>query len=121
MCAFVAMTALAVLVVFAWLTPGIAYSGPSIASNLRSIQLAKEVWLANGGTNEWPTAADLFSRGEKGTVSLNERMRHTPYGEIYFINRTGAPPLAYIPKATRQYRGGEVLVLTGSGLEVIHQ
>lgn len=122
--ASVAVVALVALVVLAWLTRGTAHSGPSIAGNLRSIQLAKEIWLAEGGTNEWPTAADLFSLhvdDKTGGVNLNEIMRQTPYGEIYFINRTGAPPFAYIPKAARRYRGGEVLVMTSNGLAVIRQ
>src|SRR4051812_36569196 len=73
-----------------------AHSGPGLSGNLRSIQLAKEQWEADGHTHEWPTAEDLFPDSTRG-ISLNEMFlgRH---GELYFINRTGAPPFAYLPK-----------------------
>jgi len=38
--------------------------------------------------------------------SFNDTFRRR-YGELYFINRAGAPPFAYIPKASGPYRGGE--------------
>lgn len=95
-----------------------AYSGPGIPGNLRSIEIAKQQWLEDGGTNAWPTAEDLFpsSAGE----SLQDILRPR-YGEIYFINQTGAPPFAYIPKATGRYRGGEILVLKSNGVEALPQ
>jgi hypothetical protein len=95
---------------------GKAYSGPSVFGNLQSLQLMKEQWQANGHTNEWPSGEDLFADGTRGR-SINERFRRR-YGELYFINRTGAPPFAYIPKANGRYRGGELLIFTSNGIAV---
>ena len=95
-----------------------AYSGPSVFSNLSFIQTAKDRWEVAGHTNEWPTAQDLDLSVDGRSV--NKAFRHR-WGELYFINRTGAPPFVYIPKPAGSYRGGEILVLTPKGLSIQHQ
>jgi hypothetical protein len=117
---FIAALALGALLIFLpifWKVR--ARSGPGIGGNLQSLQLAKDVWLADGHTNEWPSGEDLFPYWSHAK-SLNETFSRW-HGELYFINRTGAPPFAYIPKASGSFRGGEVLVLTPSGLLTRHQ
>ena len=96
-----------------------AYSGPGIYGNLRYIQLAKEQWMADGHTNEWPTSKDLFPSSSP-RKAFKDVMR-PKYGEVYFINRINAPPFAYIPKAGGQYKGGEMLILESNGLAVVRQ
>ncbi len=112
------VAALAAIVVLPALKRAKAYSGPGIFGNLRSIHMAKDAWLAAGNTNEWPTAADLF--GASDGRALNQIMR-PKYGELYFINRTGAPPFAYVPKGAGQYRDGEIRILASNGIVVIQQ
>ena len=117
--AIVGIIALIILAVLYLMPSGvIAYSGPSIAGNLRRIQSAKDALPALGNTNEWPTADDLF--GSSSGRRINEIMRH-PCGEIYFINRTGAAPFAYVPKARRGFGGGEILVLRSNRVVVVRQ
>jgi hypothetical protein len=112
------LAALGVMVVLPAFRSAGAYSGPGISGNLRRIQIAKDEWLAAGNTNEWPTASDLF-RATPGKT-INEIMRPR-FGEIYFINRTGAPPFAYLPKTAGGYREGEIMVLSSNGTVVVHQ
>jgi len=114
MIAFVVVAATVAMFVLRGLAKARVYSGPGIYGNLRSIQLAKDQWLADGHTNEWPTAADLFP-GSPRRITLSETLRPV-HGEIYFINHTGAPPFAFILKPSGRYRGGEVLILTTNGL-----
>jgi hypothetical protein len=96
-----------------------SYSGPGIYGNLRQIQLAKEQWIAAGNTNEWPSAEDLFpGSSSRGTL---QKMLLSKYGELYFINSTGAPPFAYFPEAIRDFRAGEILVLASNGLMKVRQ
>src|SRR3954469_730130 len=94
-----------------------AYSGPGVSGNLRSLELAKKEWEADGHTNEWPTAEDLFP-GARGR-SLNEIL-HSRSGELYFINRTGAPPFAYLPKAPGRDEE-RILIMTSNGIVLRHQ
>jgi len=96
-----------------------AYSGPGVYGNLRNLQLAKDQWLADGNTNEWPSAEDLGFVSVPGRT-FQEGMRPR-YGEVYFINRTGASPFAYFPKAGGQYSAGDVVVLTTNGLLKVRQ
>jgi len=95
------------------------YSGPGVHGNLQALQLAKEQWLADGNTNEWPTGEDLGIGSSPGkTFSQSMRPR---YGEIYLINQVGAPPFAYFPKAAGPYDAGEIAVLTPTGLMTVRQ
>ena len=116
--ALLGLAFLAVLLALPFFAKAKIHNGPGIYGNLRWIQLAKDEWLADGNTNEWPTAKDLFSSSPGRTFSDIIRPR---YGELYFINRTGAPPFAYIPKAVGHYRGGEILVLRSNGLMEVRQ
>ncbi len=124
--AIIAVAGLTAVAVFPWLARAKAYSGPGIYGNLRSLQLAKDLWLADGNTNEWPTEQDLFGSWWTNKTftsagkTFNERMR-PKYGELYFINRTGAPPFAYFPKAGGQYSAGDIVVLTSNGLMKVRQ
>jgi hypothetical protein len=95
------------------------YSGPGNFGILRAIASAKSAWEFGGGTNEWPTADDLFPGLAEGRT-INEHFgRYARGGAIFFINRTGAPPFAYIPKLSLPYKGGEILVLSTNGLVVV--
>jgi hypothetical protein len=90
-----------------------AWSGPSMAGNLRSIEHNKLSWQTEE-TNEWPTASNLLL--SPWGQPLNEFMRRR-YGELYIINRTGEPPVAYIPKNSGEYRAGEFWYLSSNGFE----
>jgi hypothetical protein len=94
-------------------------SGPGIPGNLKCIQLAKDQWLADGHNNEWPTANDLFPATSPGKAFRDVILPRCD--EFYFINRTGAPPFDYIPKAGGQFKGGEILVLSCSSLALGHR
>jgi hypothetical protein len=112
-----ALGGLVVLVILPGLARAKRFSGPGIAGNLRYIQVAKEQWIIDGHTNEWPTANDLFP----GSSKTFQEIIRSRYGEPYFINRTGAPPFVYFPKAVRQYGAGEILVLSSNGLTRVRQ
>jgi hypothetical protein len=117
--AVLALAGVAVVALMPAVSRAKVHSGPGIYGNLRIVQLAKEQWMADGHTNEWPTVKDLFPDASPGkTVQDVVRPRS---GELYFINRTGAPPFAYIPKAGGQYKGGEILVLVSNGVAVVRQ
>ncbi len=116
----IVIIALGVCIILPGLKRAKAYSGPGIAGNLRSIQLAKESSQADGNTNEWPSVDDIFPGEWSRGRSLNETLRHK-HGELYFINRTGTPPFAYIPKTNGPYHGGELLILTTNGLMKLRQ
>ena len=96
-----------------------AYSGPGVHGNLRTLQLAKDQSLKDGNTNEWPTAAELFPGSSSGKTF--KTIMRPKYGELYFINRTGAPPFAYFPKAGGQHSAGDIVVLTSNGLVKVRQ
>lgn len=96
-----------------------AYSGPGVMGNLRGLQLAKDQCLADGNTNEWPSHKDLGFVLSPGRT-FQEVLR-PKYGEVYFINRTGASPFAYFPKAGGQYSAGDIVVLTTNGLMKVRQ
>ena len=115
--AIIAALCIGCFLILPMLTKAKAYSGPGLSGNLRSLQLAKEEWQADGHTNEWPTAEDLFPASARGR-SLNQILR-SRHGELYFINRTGAPSFAYVPKADG--RGGELWIMTSNGIVVRHQ
>jgi hypothetical protein len=117
--AVLVMVASFVCVVLPYFARAKVYSGPGIYGNLRYIQLAKDQWVGAGNTNEWPTAENLFPRSSPAK-SFQEIVRPR-YGELYFINRTGAPPFAYFPKAARQYSAGDILFLTTTGLTKVQQ
>ena len=117
--AVLAFAGLVVLAVLPYFAKAKAYSGPGIYGNVYHIQKSKEEWLADRHTNQWPTAKDLFP-GLSPEKTLQDLMRPRR-GEIYFINQTGAPPFAYVPKARGQYSGGEILVLTSDGVAVVYQ
>ena len=117
--AIIAVVALATIIVLPSFSKARAYSGPGISENLRSLQMAKDFWQMDGHTNEWPSGEDIFPDRTRGR-SINETFRRR-HGELYFINRTGTPPFAYVPKADGPHRGGEVLILTSNGLAVRHQ
>jgi hypothetical protein len=110
---FLTALAFAALLILLSISKTRGRSGPGIGGNLHSLQLAKDTWLADGHSNEWPTLEDLAPYWT-GVKLLNDKYRY--HGEVYFVNRTGAPPFAYVPEADGPYRGGEVLVLTPNGL-----
>jgi hypothetical protein len=117
--AILALLVLLAAAVLGYFARAKAYSGPGVHGNLRSLQLAKDQWLADGNTKEWPTAADLFP-ASPSAKTFQEIMRPR-YGELYFINRTGAPPFAYFPKAGGQHSAGDIVVLTTNGLMKVRQ
>ncbi len=97
-----------------------AYSGPGNLGILQSIQLNKSIWESSGGTNEWPTAEDIFDPELVRGRTINEYFRSVAQGgAIFFINRRGAPPFAYLPKPWAPYKGGEILVMSTNGLVVV--
>jgi hypothetical protein len=112
--AIIATIVLAVLIILPAFAKAKVGGGPGISGNLHWLQVAKDVWQSDGHTNEWPTGADLFPDWTRDR-SLNKALSRR-FGELYFINRTGAPPFAYIPKANGPYRGGEILIMTSNGL-----
>jgi hypothetical protein len=117
-----AILVMAVLAVAAVVLPSFArakvYGGPGLTGNLRLILLAKEMWIADGKTNEWPSAEDL---GFAAAGKSFQQVTRPRYGEIYFINSTGAPPFAYFPKTGGGYRAGDIVVLTTNGLMKVRQ
>lgn len=92
-----------------------AYSGPGVSGNLWYIAALKTAYQEEH-TNEWPSHTGLVE-GWAGHNSINEMLRPR-YDEIYIINRTGAPPLAYFPKTSRQYEKGGIYCLTSNGMEL---
>lgn len=79
------------------------YSGPGLQGNLLKLELAKARWLdEHRDGDEWPGRDDLLPYLTNGTqfTSFDEVIRPRDR-EIYIINRTGAPVLAYDPRSER--------------------
>ena len=103
--AVLALAGLAVLVVLPDFRRAKLFSGPGISGNLRYIELAKEHWLADGHTNEWPTAKDLFPSTSPGVTFQN--VMRPKYGDF--------------PKACGHYQVGDILVLASNGVAAVRQ
>ena len=74
-----------------------AYTGPGIQGNLIRLEVAKARWWDDhkGGV-EWPTKKDLLPYLTNGAPWIHPR-----HGEIYIINKTGAPVYAYDERTER--------------------
>jgi len=92
------VTAVVLLLSFLSLRP--AYTGPGVEGNLIWLEVAKARWQDDhkAGT-EWPTKKNLLPYLTKGKpwTSFNQVI-HPVHGEIYIINKTGAPVYAYDPR-----------------------
>jgi hypothetical protein len=99
---------LGLLLVAAMVVPALfrakAYTGPGIHGNLVALEVAKSQWMADHkGVDAWLTRQDLLPYLTRHTqwTSFDQAIRRTPAGEIYIVNRTGAPVYAYVPGSER--------------------
>jgi hypothetical protein len=101
----VVISAIGLLVAAALLQP--PYSGPGIRGNLIALEVAKVRWLHNReSSDEWPTKSDLRPY-LRGGVPRSVR------GEIYIVNKVGAPVYAYDPRTER------LISLDSNGMNVV--
>jgi hypothetical protein len=84
-----------------------AYTGPGVRGNLIALEVAKARWLHDHKSgDEWLTKKDV-------QPYLAAGMPHSVHGEIYIVNKVGAPVYAYDPKTEK------LASLDSNGLEVV--
>lgn len=101
----VVIAAVGLLVGVAFFQP--AYTGPGVRGNLIALEVAKARWLHDhkGGV-EWPTKKDL-------QPYLKGALPRSVHGEIYIVNKAGAPVYSYDPRTER------LSTLDSNGVEVL--
>ena len=101
---FVISVAIALLVVVAFFKP--AYTGPGVRGNMIMLEVAKARWIHDHPGVEWPNNNDL-------RPYLSHGIPRSIHGEIYIINKVGAPVYEYDPKTERLSN------LDSNGLDVV--
>lgn len=84
-----------------------AYTGPGVRGNLIAFEVAKARWSHDHKSgDEWPTKSDLrpYLRGS---------VPRSIHGEIYIVNKVGAPVYAYDPNTEK------LSSLDSNGLQVV--
>ena len=90
---FMIIAAVGLLVASALLLP--PYTGPGVRGNLIVLEVAKARWWNDHKSGiEWPTRKDL-------RPYLTNGMPRSIHGEIYIVNKIGAPVYAFDPKTER--------------------